>query len=229
MDLTFQYDRSTPRPTHVYTPGINWGYSNGSRIPLIYENGYYAIWKVPSTSFWNGQGSTAFSPTEYKLMRITEIRAEYTYVAIELTSIEPGKNWKKEVEKLKGWCDLLSEGKILPINVRKYVSAEELVHIPVRDRIGGNSIRIQAPSGRIGFINLPLSNFKKEWTGLIEEMYKNDVNQSSDTLFLRAVYIMNPFSITGLWWRLIKKEISIKWSSLKKRFEPKGAWWIPGH
>lgn len=194
MHFTFEYDRSDPKQTYIYTPGTNWGYSNGSRIPLIYENGDYAIWKVPSTSFWSGQGPAAFSPTEYKLMRITEIRADYTYVATELTSIEPGKKWKKGVEKLKGWCDLLSEGKILPINVRKYVSVEELVCIPVKEYK-----EVSTPSSE-------LYNFKKEWVNLISSIYSNNTKQSPKQLFLLAVYIMNPFSITGLWWRLIKEK-----------------------
>ena len=88
----------------VYFVGVEFGYKNGSRLPLIYrdEDGYLIVKEI-ATTFWSSIGCTAFAPTRYKLLKMVPIKThiENSITVLCLAEGKFGKNWKRGIEILK--------------------------------------------------------------------------------------------------------------------------------
>lgn len=88
----------------IITPGISWGYGQGSVLNLIRRGEFYQVWHKPTTQDWVGRmaGPDTF-PATYYLVSICGDR-----VRKEIESAEPGRKWRSERDRLVRKCDRMN-------------------------------------------------------------------------------------------------------------------------
>ena len=84
--------------------GVNFGYSNGSDLKIVYEKDPYFIVRVKGGSDWSGRGETTYYPSSYYLWKIVnkykDKYGELIYALETIKEIEAGKKWKDAINQL---------------------------------------------------------------------------------------------------------------------------------
>jgi len=92
--------------------GVNFGYSNGSRLLIKYKDIPYIIVHVKGGSDWSGRGETSYYASQYYLLKKTNIKhSNGVDVKFEnIKEIDVGRKWKQSLNYLINLIGELKNG-----------------------------------------------------------------------------------------------------------------------